>query len=220
MITLKTFLTYCSFNRNIVLFQSWMLYLLTFKTPLKTKMEAIVRPRSWAEAGFRPGSAGEALYSGCGLHHHPVQHRAVSHCGQVGSARDWPCWHHILVTSPLRFRQRCIFLVNLSYRMGCLASSLFPSHPNGGISVAALVVYSSGPIIGSGLCLLLPETSGIPLPDSVEDCDRQPLPVLFACVSSDRWGISITGDTSPSLAFMGLSWTAQAVRRTAQGPGW
>lgn len=70
--------------------------------------------------------------------------------------------------------------------MGCLANSLFPTHPGGVISVAAMVVYSSGPIIGSGLCLMLPETSGSPLPDSVEDCDRQPLPILFACVPSDR----------------------------------
>ena len=77
-------------------------------------------------------------------------------------------------------------LVNLSYRMGCLANSLFPLHPSGVISMAALVAYSSGPIIGSGLCLVLPETSSSPLPDSVEDCDRQPLPFLLACASSDR----------------------------------
>lgn len=109
-----------------------------------------------------------------------------------------PCSHRMLLTSCFWSRQRCISLVNLSYRMGCLANSLFPSHPNGVISLAALAVYSSGPIIGSGLCLLLPETSGTPLPDSVEDCDRQPLPVLLACAPSDRWGGSITGATLPS----------------------
>ncbi|XP_017290049.1 solute carrier family 22 member 6 isoform X2 [Kryptolebias marmoratus] len=52
---------------------------------------------------------------------------------------------------------------------------LFPTvvSPNGGISLAAMVVYSSGPIVGCGLCLLLPETCGVPLPDSLEDCDRR-----------------------------------------------
>ncbi|XP_054479647.1 solute carrier family 22 member 13 isoform X2 [Anoplopoma fimbria] len=77
---------------------------------------------------------------------------------------------------PTVVRQRCVSLVNLSFRVGCLVNSLVPSTPNGAISLAAMVVYSSGPIIGCGLCLLLPETSGVPLPDSVEDCDRQPRP--------------------------------------------
>ncbi|XP_031179691.1 solute carrier family 22 member 13 isoform X2 [Sander lucioperca] len=79
---------------------------------------------------------------------------------------------------PTVVRQRCVSLVNLCYRLGCLANSLVPSNPNGAISLAAMVVYSSGPIIGCGLCLLLPETSGVPLPDSAEDCDRQPRPRL------------------------------------------
>lgn len=77
---------------------------------------------------------------------------------------------------PTVVRQSCLSLVNLSFRVGCLVNSLVPPTPNGAISLAAMVVYSSGPIIGCGLCLLLPETSGIPLPDSVEDCDRQPCP--------------------------------------------
>ncbi|XP_042370931.1 solute carrier family 22 member 6, partial [Plectropomus leopardus] len=77
---------------------------------------------------------------------------------------------------PTVVRQRCLSLVNLCFRLGCLVNSLVPSNPNGAISLAAMVVYSSGPIIGCGLCLLLPETSGVPLPDSVEDCDRQPRP--------------------------------------------
>ncbi|XP_070786936.1 solute carrier family 22 member 13 [Enoplosus armatus] len=77
---------------------------------------------------------------------------------------------------PTVVRQRCVSLVNLFFRLGCLVNSLVPSNPNGAISLAAMVVYSSGPIVGCGLCLLLPETSGVPLPDSVEDCDRQPQP--------------------------------------------
>uniref|UniRef100_A0A3B4TQP9 Si:dkey-190l8.2 n=1 Tax=Seriola dumerili TaxID=41447 RepID=A0A3B4TQP9_SERDU len=75
---------------------------------------------------------------------------------------------------PTVVRQRCVSLVNLCFRLGCLVNTLVPPNPNGAISFAAMVVYSSGPIVGCGLCLLLPETSGVPLPDSVEDCDRQP----------------------------------------------
>ncbi|XP_059190298.1 si:dkey-190l8.2 isoform X2 [Centropristis striata] len=77
---------------------------------------------------------------------------------------------------PTVVRQRCVSLVNLCFRLGCLVNSLVPANPNGAISLAAMVVYSSGPIISCGLCLLLPETSGVPLPDTVEDCDRQPRP--------------------------------------------
>ncbi|XP_073351574.1 solute carrier family 22 member 13 isoform X1 [Pagrus major] len=77
---------------------------------------------------------------------------------------------------PTVVRQRCVSLVNLCFRLGCLVNSLVPPNPNGAISLAAMVVYSSGPIVGCSLCLLLPETSGVPLPDSVEDCDRQPRP--------------------------------------------
>ncbi|XP_062236305.1 si:dkey-190l8.2 isoform X2 [Platichthys flesus] len=75
---------------------------------------------------------------------------------------------------PTVVRQRCVSLVNLCFRLGCLVNTLVPPNPNGAISLAAMAVYSSGPIIGCGLCLLLPETSGVTLPDSVEDCDRQP----------------------------------------------
>ncbi|XP_026157237.1 solute carrier family 22 member 13 isoform X2 [Mastacembelus armatus] len=46
-------------------------------------------------------------------------------------------------------------------------------------------VVSSGPIIGCGLCVLLPETSGVTLPDSIEDCDRQPRPRPLSIV--DLW---------------------------------
>ncbi|XP_037332363.2 si:dkey-190l8.2 isoform X2 [Pungitius pungitius] len=79
---------------------------------------------------------------------------------------------------PTVVRQRCVALVNLSFRIGCLVNSAVPSTPNGAISLAAMIAYSSGPIVGGALCLLLPETSGVPLPDSVEDCDRQPKPRL------------------------------------------
>ncbi|XP_029378064.1 solute carrier family 22 member 13 isoform X2 [Echeneis naucrates] len=74
---------------------------------------------------------------------------------------------------PTVVRQRCVSLVNLCFRLGCMVNTLVPPNPNGAISLAAMVVYSSGPIVGCGLCLLLPETSGVPLPDTVEDCVRQ-----------------------------------------------
>lgn len=77
---------------------------------------------------------------------------------------------------PTVVRQRCLSLVNLSFRLGCLATTFMPSTPGRAISLVAMVVYSSGPIIGCGLCMLLPETSGIPLPDSVKDCERQHQP--------------------------------------------
>ncbi|XP_051911132.1 solute carrier family 22 member 6 [Hippocampus zosterae] len=73
---------------------------------------------------------------------------------------------------PTVVRQRCMSLVNLWFRLGCLVSTLFPPDPEGAISLAAMLLYGGGPIIGCGLCLLLPETIGIPLPDSVDDCLR------------------------------------------------
>lgn len=74
---------------------------------------------------------------------------------------------------PTIVRQRCVSLVTLCFRLGCLANTLVPPSPDGAISLAAMLVYSSGPIVGCGLCLLLPETSGSPLPDSVYDCQQQ-----------------------------------------------
>ncbi|XP_041637387.1 solute carrier family 22 member 13 isoform X2 [Cheilinus undulatus] len=79
---------------------------------------------------------------------------------------------------PTVVRQRCVSFVNLCFRIGCLVNSLVPPTSNGTISLAAMVAYSSGPIVGCWLCLLLPETSGVSLPDTVEDCDRQPKPGL------------------------------------------
>lgn len=188
------------FNRNLIFCQLWMLYFLMLKPALKNKMQVMVCS-SAAEPKLVLSLAllGKlcilsAIFIGIlySIELFPTMVRYACHMTSL------PCWHHILVSSSSWFRQRCISLVNLSYRMGCLANSLFPSHPNGVISVAAVLVYSSGPIIGSGLCLMLPETSGTPLPDSVEDCYRQPLPVLFTCGPSDRWGMSIAGDTAPS----------------------
>ena len=83
-----------------------------------------------------------------------------------------------MLTVSFRCRQRCVSVANLCFRLGCLVNSVVSHNRNGAISFAAMVVYSSGPIVGCGLCLLLPETSGIPLPDSVEDCERQPRPRL------------------------------------------
>uniref|UniRef100_A0A3Q2XCK1 Uncharacterized protein n=1 Tax=Hippocampus comes TaxID=109280 RepID=A0A3Q2XCK1_HIPCM len=73
---------------------------------------------------------------------------------------------------PTVVRQRCMSMVNLWFRLGCLVSTLFPPNPEGALSLAAMLIYGGGPIIGCGLCLLLPETIGIPLPDSVDDCLR------------------------------------------------
>ncbi|XP_071780963.1 solute carrier family 22 member 13 [Centroberyx gerrardi] len=75
---------------------------------------------------------------------------------------------------PTVVRQRCLSLVSLCFRVGCLVNTLVTA--NGAISLAGMILYSGGPMVGCGLCLLLPETSGVPLPDSVEDCDRQPRP--------------------------------------------
>ncbi|XP_066569171.1 solute carrier family 22 member 6 isoform X2 [Amia ocellicauda] len=52
----------------------------------------------------------------------------------------------------------------------CMQTTVFVSVLYG-IELFPTVI--SGPIVGSGLCLLLPETSGIPLPDTVKDCERQ-----------------------------------------------
>ncbi|XP_037099075.1 solute carrier family 22 member 6 isoform X5 [Syngnathus acus] len=73
---------------------------------------------------------------------------------------------------PTVVRQRCMAVVDLCYRLGCLFSTLFPPNPEGAIPLVAMLIYSSGPIIGCGLCRLLPETSGTLLPDSLDDCLR------------------------------------------------
>ncbi|KAM9766969.1 solute carrier family 22 member 13 isoform 2-T2 [Menidia menidia] len=75
---------------------------------------------------------------------------------------------------PTGVRQRCLALVNLSFRLGCLVTSFVPPGPSGAISLAAMLVYGGGPLLGCSLCVLLPETSGVPLPDSLADCQRQP----------------------------------------------
>ncbi|XP_076834296.1 solute carrier family 22 member 13 [Brachyhypopomus gauderio] len=74
---------------------------------------------------------------------------------------------------PTVIRQKCVGLVSLCYRVGCIINAV--AAPKGGVSLGAMICYSSGPILGAGLCLFLPETSGIPLPDTVQDCKRQPM---------------------------------------------
>ncbi|XP_026104369.1 solute carrier family 22 member 8-like isoform X2 [Carassius auratus] len=73
---------------------------------------------------------------------------------------------------PTVIRQKCVGLVSLCYRAACIINAVVT--PDGGIPLPAMICYSSGPIIGAALCLLLPETSGIPLPDTVQDCKKQP----------------------------------------------
>ncbi|KAJ7988683.1 hypothetical protein DPEC_G00311770 [Dallia pectoralis] len=74
---------------------------------------------------------------------------------------------------PTVIRQKCVGLVCLCYRLGCILNAVIS--PSGEtIPLASMILFGSGPIIGAGLCMLLPETSGVPLPDSLEDCDRQP----------------------------------------------
>ncbi|XP_055027606.2 solute carrier family 22 member 6 isoform X1 [Misgurnus anguillicaudatus] len=88
---------------------------------------------------------------------------------------------------PTVIRQKCIGLVSLCYRVACIINAVVP--PEGGIPLPAMICYSSGPIIGTVLCLLLPETSGIPLPDTVEDCEKQPR-LKLSC--SARWPLKST----------------------------
>ncbi|XP_050990123.1 solute carrier family 22 member 6 isoform X1 [Labeo rohita] len=83
---------------------------------------------------------------------------------------------------PTVIRQKCVGLVSLCYRVACIINAVVS--PDGGIPLPAMICYSSGPIIGAALCLLLPETSGIPLPDTVQDCEKQPRLKLPCCA---RW---------------------------------
>ncbi|CDQ98744.1 unnamed protein product, partial [Oncorhynchus mykiss] len=89
---------------------------------------------------------------------------------------------------PTLIRQKCVGLVCLCYRVGCILNAVVS--PRGEtIPLAAMILYGSGPIVGAGLCLLLPETSGVPLPDSLEDCDRQPrlhLPLAWSSCFTRR----------------------------------
>ncbi|KAG7466508.1 hypothetical protein MATL_G00165480 [Megalops atlanticus] len=83
---------------------------------------------------------------------------------------------------PTAIRQKCVGLVNLWYRVGCILNAVVV--PRQGIPLVAMLLYGSGPILGAGLCLLLPETSGEPLPDTVLDCGTQPglrLQLLSCC---------------------------------------
>ncbi|TRY59659.1 hypothetical protein DNTS_027401 [Danionella cerebrum] len=87
-------------------------------------------------------------------------------------------WHFLYAVPPCGYilgyimQQKCIGLVSLCYRVASVINAVMS--PEDGIPLPAMISYSSGPIIGAALCLLLPETSGIPLPDTVEDCKKQP----------------------------------------------
>ncbi|XP_052001876.1 solute carrier family 22 member 6 [Xyrauchen texanus] len=88
---------------------------------------------------------------------------------------------------PTVIRQKCVGLVSLCYRVACIINAVVV--PEGGIPLPAMICYSSGPIIGAALCLLLPETSSIPLPDTVQDCERQPRLKFSRCA---RWPLNPT----------------------------
>ncbi|XP_057200198.1 solute carrier family 22 member 13 isoform X1 [Triplophysa rosa] len=94
---------------------------------------------------------------------------------------------------PTIIRQKCVGLVSLCYRVACIINAVVA--PEGGVPLPAMICYSSGPIIGAALCLLLPETSGIPLPDTVQDCERQPRLKLACCA---RWPLNSTRETDAS----------------------
>ncbi|CAB1335617.1 unnamed protein product [Coregonus sp. 'balchen'] len=98
---------------------------------------------------------------------------------------------------------KCVGLVCLCYRVGCILNVMVS--PRGEtIPLAAMILYGSGPIIGAGLCLFLPETSGVPLPDSLEDCDKQPslrLPTLPSPWSSE--GAQRTPQADKACPFLG-----------------
>ncbi|XP_071238216.1 solute carrier family 22 member 13-like isoform X2 [Salvelinus alpinus] len=106
---------------------------------------------------------------------------------------------------PTLIRQKCVGLVCLCYRVGCILNAVVS--PRGEtIPLAAMILYGSGPIVGAGLCLFLPETSGVPLPDSLEDCDRQPrlhLPTFPSLWSSEG------AQRIPQLAKPARSWETQ-----------
>eukprot|EP00067_Danio_rerio_P042971 XP_021328874.1 solute carrier family 22 member 8-like isoform X3 [Danio rerio] len=80
---------------------------------------------------------------------------------------------------PTVIRQKCVGVVSLCYRVACIINAVMS--PEGGIPLPAMISYSGGPIIGAALCLLLPETSGIPLPDTVHECEKQPRLKLSCC---------------------------------------
>ncbi|KTG41577.1 hypothetical protein cypCar_00011743 [Cyprinus carpio] len=95
---------------------------------------------------------------------------------------------------PTVIRQKCVGLVSLCYRVACIINAVVT--PDGGIPLPAMICYSSGPIIGAALCLLLPETSGIPLPDTVQDCEKQPSMKLSCCA---RWPVKPKQQSDASL---------------------
>ncbi|XP_063040681.1 si:dkey-190l8.2 [Engraulis encrasicolus] len=83
---------------------------------------------------------------------------------------------------PTVIRQKCCGVVSMCHRIGSIVNALVA--PGGQIPLPAMICYSSGPFLGAVLCLLLPETSGIPLPDTVLDCEKQP---RLQCLPCSRW---------------------------------
>ncbi|XP_034777314.2 si:dkey-190l8.2 [Acipenser ruthenus] len=85
---------------------------------------------------------------------------------------------------PTVMRQKCVGFVFLWYRIGSILNALMS--PGSGLSLATMICYCSGPIIGGLFCLFLPETSNMPLPDTLEDCQKQPvLPFFYKRVSTN-----------------------------------
>ncbi|XP_061086562.1 si:dkey-190l8.2 isoform X2 [Conger conger] len=96
---------------------------------------------------------------------------------------------------PTVIRQKCVGAVSLWYRLGCVANAVVDFR--GGIPLVAMLCYGSAPILGAGLCLLLPETSGKPLPDTVQDCEAQGRRLSAA----PRWGEGGNAGPTPQKPF-------------------
>ncbi|XP_012692321.1 solute carrier family 22 member 8 [Clupea harengus] len=121
---------------------------------------------------------------------------------------------------PTVIRQKCFGMVNVCYRIGSIVNALVA--PRGEIPLPAMICYSSGPFLGAALCLLLPETSGIPLPDTVLDCEKQPRLHLqclpFSRVPPDRTLEGEDSDMKEKLALESEFKKAALPTETSQPP--
>ncbi|KAJ8287388.1 hypothetical protein COCON_G00000470 [Conger conger] len=109
---------------------------------------------------------------------------------------------------PTVIRQKCVGAVSLWYRLGCVANAVVDFR--GGIPLVAMLCYGSAPILGAGLCLLLPETSGKPLPDTVQDCEAQGRR-LSAAPTGERAATRVPLHRSLSVLVMQLRFLASPV---------